>query len=352
MTKGLGVSVAVLLASFGWAAPGAARGEEMTRPQISAREVVRGVIAAAEQDWLDDAARDTVVNKLREAASRGAYDAISDPEALCARITTDVRAWSHDPHFTVFYSPSPVRQHDRDQATPAEQAEEQRRAAGDNYGFARVERLDGNVGYLDLRFFADGDGAATASAAMAVLGHTEALVVDLRQNGGGGDSGVATVLLSHLLPGAATRLSELHWKPDGSVRSFWTLPSVPGGKYAGPVYVLTSGETFSAAEGFAYTLQTRRRAVVVGEKTPGAVHPVKYRPLGTHVGVLVPAGRYVDALTGADWTGGVKPDVPVPAAQALTRAHVLALESLIAAEPAAPLTEERRDTLRRLQTVK
>ena len=352
MTKGLGVSVAVLLASFGWAAPGGAHSEEMTRPQISAREVVRGVIAAAEQDWLDDAARDTVVNKLREAASRGAYDAIPDPQALCARITTDVRAWSHDPHFTVFYSPSPVRQHDRDQATPAEQAEEQKRAAGDNYGFARVERLDGNVGYLDLRFFADGDGAATASAAMAVLGHTEALVVDLRQNGGGGDSGVATVLLSHLLPGAATRLSELHWKPDGSVRSFWTLPSVPGGKYSGTVYVLTSGETFSAAEGFAYTLQTRKRAVVVGERTPGAVHPVKYRPLGTHVGVLVPAGRYVDALTGADWTGGVKPDVPVPAAQALTRAHMLALENLIAAEPAAPLTEERKDTLRRLQTVK
>jgi hypothetical protein len=66
----------------------------------------------------------------------------------------------------------------------------------------------------------------------------------LRQNGGGGDSGVAAVLLSHLLPGAATRLSELHWKPDGSVRSFWTLPSVPGGKYLAPVYVLMSGRLF------------------------------------------------------------------------------------------------------------
>jgi C-terminal processing protease CtpA/Prc len=325
----------------------------VTPPQITAQEIVNGVITAAEQDWLDDATRATVVSKLKEASRSGAYDGIVDPEALCARITTDVQAWSHDPHFTVFYSPTPVRQHDRDQATPAEKAEEQKRAAGDNYGFARVERLDGNIGYLDLRFFADSDGSATAFAAMALLGHTDALIVDLRKNGGGGDSGVAAVLLSYLLPGAATRLSELHWKPDGSVRAFSTLPSVPGGKYLGPVYVLMSGETFSAAEGFAYTLQTRKRAVLVGEKTPGGVHPVKYRPLGTHVGVLIPAGRYVDAVTGTDWTGGVKPDVAVPAAQALTRAHMLALEKLIAEEKTATLlTPERKDTLRRLQSAK
>jgi len=348
MPKGVGASV--LLASFGSIALGVAHGEGMTRPQITAQEIVNGVIAAAEQDWLDDATGGTVVSKLKEAASRKAYDAIVDPEALCARITTDVRAWSHDPHFAVFYSPTPVHQHDRDEATPAEKAEEQKRAAGDNYGFARVERLDGNVGYLDLRFFADSDGTATAFAAMAILGHTDALIVDLRQNGGGGDTGVAAVLLSHLLPGGATKLAELHWKPDGSVRSFSTLPSVPGGKYLGPVYVLMSRETFSAAEGFAYTLQTRKRAVLVGEKTLGGVHPVKYRPLGTHVGVLIPAGRYVDALTGADWAGGVEPDIAVPAAQALNRAHMLALQKLIAEEPAAPLTEERKDTLRKLQT--
>lgn len=352
MLRSPAASVMVSLAAFGSMALGMARGEGLARPQVTAREVVDGVIAAAEQDWLDDAMRGTVVGRLKEAASRRAYDAIVDPEALCARITSDVRGWSHDPHFAVFFSPTPVRQHDRDQATPAERAEEQKRAAGDNYGFARVERLDGNVGYLDLRFFADGDGAATAFAAMALLGHTDALIVDLRQNGGGGDDGVAAVLLSHLLPGAATRLSELHWKPDGSVRSFWTLPSVPGGKYLGPVYVLTSRETFSAAEGFSYILHTRKRAVLVGEKTPGGAHPVKYRPLGTHVGVLIPAGRYVDALTGADWSGGVEPDVAVPAAQALTRAHGLALEKLIADEPATALTEERKDTLRRLQTLK
>ena len=348
MPKGVGASV--LLASFGSIALGVAHGEGMTRPQITAQEIVNGVIAAAEQDWLDDATGGTVASKLKEAASRKVYDAIADPEALCARITTDVRAWSHDPHFAVFYSPTPVHQHDRDEATPAEKAEEQKRAAGDNYGFARVERLDGNVGYLDLRFFADSDGTATAFAAMAMLGHTDALIVDLRQNGGGGDTGVAAVLLSHLLPGGATKLAELHWKPDGSVRSFSTLPSVPGGKYLGPVYVLMSRETFSAAEGFAYTLQTRKRAVLVGEKTLGGVHPVKYRPLGTHVGVLIPAGRYVDALTGADWTGGVEPDIAVPPAQALNRAHMLALQKLIAEEPAAPLTGERKDTLRKLQT--
>ncbi len=352
MTTRSGAFVMVSFVFFGSIGLGAARGETTARPKPTAQEIVSGVIAAAEQYWLDDGARGTVVGKLEEAASRKTYDAIADPEALCARITSDVREWSHDPHFALFYSRAPVRQHDRDEATPAEQAEEQKRAAAENHGFARVERLDGNVGYLDLRFFADHDGAPTASAAMALLRHTDALIVDLRQNGGGGDNGVAGVLLSHLLPGGATRLWDMHWKPDGSVRSFSTLPSVPGGNYRGPVYVLTSGDTFSGAEGFTYTLQTRKRAVVVGERTPGGAHPVKYRPLGTHVGVLIPAGRYVDALTGTDWSGGVVPDVAVPAAQALTRAHRLALEKLVAAEPTALLVEERKETLRRLQTVK
>ena len=97
MPEDLGAPMMVLLAAFSSIALGMADGEGMARPQVTAQEIVNGVIAAAEQYWLDDATRGTVVSKLKEAASREAYDAIVDPEALCARITTDVRAWSHDP---------------------------------------------------------------------------------------------------------------------------------------------------------------------------------------------------------------------------------------------------------------
>jgi hypothetical protein len=95
--------------------------------------------------------------------------------------------------------------------------------------------------------------------------------------------------------------------------------------------VLTSDRTFSGAEEFSYNLKNLERATIVGDTTGGGAHPVSrviFEELSTGLGV--PFGRAVNPITGTNWEGvGVIPDVAVPSAQALDKAHVMALETIL-----------------------
>jgi C-terminal processing protease CtpA/Prc len=219
-----------------------------------------------------------------------------------------------------------------------------------NYGFFRVERLPGNVAYLDLRVFIDtNEGSSdTATAAMNFLAHTDALIIDLRQNRGGFPT-MIQLLCSYLFGSEPVLLNTFAFRAGGRHEEWWTLPDVPGTRYGEqkPVYVLTSAETFSAGEEFAYDLQARRRATIVGEVTGGGANPGAMVPLSHGFAAFIPFGRAVNPVTGTNWEGvGVKPDVPVPATEALRTAQVLALRSLLerggatAQEPPGPLLGE------------
>ncbi|MDX1531313.1 MAG: S41 family peptidase, partial [Rhodothermales bacterium] len=194
----------------------------------------------------------------------------------------------------------------------------QRRA--DNYGIARVEVLDGNVGYLDLRGFYSGPPAeAAVDAAMHLLQHTDALIVDLRRNGGG-DPDLVRYVTSYFFD-EPTHLNSLHWR-DGDrevVNEFWTLEETASPQRPDlPLFVLTSDYTFSAGEEFANNLKALGRATLIGETTGGGANPGGMMPAGERFGVFVPTGRAVNPVTGTNWEGvGVEPDVAVPAEEAL-----------------------------------
>ena len=194
------------------------------------------------------------VAKKMEAAVRARldakeYDNITSAKALAKTLTDHLQEVSRDKHLRVSYSydPLPLK---KKRAEPTPQERENRRAmmARWNFGFEKVELLRGNVGYLDLRNFADAELAGdTAVAAMNFLANTDALIIDLRQNGGGSPAMVA--LLSSYLFGQPTHLNDLYSRPRNATHQWWTMPYVPGKRYAGKdVYVLTSRRTFSAAE--------------------------------------------------------------------------------------------------------
>src|SRR5690606_18540332 len=107
-----------------------------------------------------------------------------------------------------------------------------------------------NVGYLKFNMFAEPEICGpTATAAMNFLANVSALVIDMRQNGGGSPAMVAYV--STYLFNTPTHLNDLYTRMDDSTRQWWTVPYVPGERLAAqPVYVLTSSRTFSAAEEF------------------------------------------------------------------------------------------------------
>jgi C-terminal processing protease CtpA/Prc len=204
-------------------------------------------------------------------------------------------------------------------------------ARSENQGIRRVERLAGDIGYIDTTLVAEpADGAIMISAAMTLVANTKALILDLRGNRGGSTYGMA-YWCSYFFPdGESVHLTDVYRRTTGRTQQFWTLPYVPGERYLDrPVYVLTGPVTFSGAEDLAYNLKVRGRAMLVGERTRGGAHPTGYYPLTEHVTVTVPYARSINPVTGGDWEGvGVTPDLAVAVDEALDVACQHALKGM------------------------
>jgi C-terminal processing protease CtpA/Prc len=195
-------------------------------------------------------------------------------------------------------------------------AEEARR----NYGFVRTEILPGNIGYIRFdAFSASEEARGAAAAAMAFVSHCDAIVFDLRQNGGGSPRMVE--FLGGYLFESPTVLNAFFDRKGKRVSQTKTLETVPGPKVTVPVYLLTAARTFSCAEEFSYDLKSTKRATIVGETTGGGAHPVKGVPLNDRFEIMVPYERAENPVTHDNWEGkGVEPDIKAPADQALEAA--------------------------------
>lgn len=265
---------------------------------------------------------------VRAKQQKGEYDAITSGEAFAEKLTADLQAVSKDKHLRVRYRETPAP------------AQGQRRGPMDglvNYGFVKVDRLDGNVGYLDLRGFMepstdDGKAEEAAVAAMNKLADADALIIDLRKNGGG-NPGMIQLLTTYLYDEGSKpiHLNTFHHRERNETIETWTRETVPGRRFgkSKPVYVLTSNRTFSAAEEFTYNLRNLQRATVVGEVTGGGAHPGGMRPINDHFAIFVPTGRAVNPITKTNWEGvGVQPHIAVSKEEALSVAHADALKKL------------------------
>ena len=310
-------------------------------------QVIDNVLRRLDEGYVFPKKAAEMARAVRARAKRGAYDRIVSAQAFADTLTQDLRAGSHDRHLEVAYQSRSVRDEAPD-AQPSAEERREREAFGRriNYGLERVERLNGNVGYLEIRSF-QFDAAAVdsaLSAAMNFLARTDALIIDVRRNGGGEPTMVAAVC-SYLLP-PNRLINRFYWRPQNRWDEFRT-GSVSGRHYGTtrPVYVLTSDQTFSAAEEFAYDVQTQHRGEIVGDTTGGGAHPGGMRRVAEHFGVWVPSGRAVNPVTGTNWEGtGVRPDVPVGSGEALRTAHLRALERLLGAER----DKERQRVLRQV----
>jgi C-terminal processing protease CtpA/Prc len=252
----------------------------------------------------------------------------TEPKAFAAALTERLRALSGDGHLGLDYSEKPLAA-DKAEAESTYSAAEMERWYGAhlNHGFEQVRRLEGNIGYLDLRVFAPPPMAGdVAAAAMTLLAQSDALIIDLRENGGG-DGALGKLMAAYLFDGKAQPMSGTYHRPTDKLTPSTTPEWVPGRKIGSkkPVYVLTSKRTFSAAEAFAYDLQALKRVTVVGEPSGGGAHPFEYRRVHPHFVLWLAEGRSVNPITRGNWQGtGVKPDVAVAADAALDTALGLA----------------------------
>lgn len=272
------------------------------------------------------------------------YSGLSEEE-LCDRLTADLFAVCADKHLRVR-----IRARELQEGGQTEEAAEaawREYLRITNYRIARVERLDGNVGLLDLRGVPDpANGAKAMAAAMELVSNTDALILDLRKNRGGAPDGVI-FLCSYFFKDEEVLLNNIYDGATKQTKQYWALAWVPGTRYLDkPVYVLTSGFTFSAGEELCYNLQAQQRAVLIGQTTRGGAHPTDGFPLSDTVEITVPIARSINPITGTNWEGvGVKPDVELPEEQAFPHAYRLALEHIIANAKSAAVVDEARTVL-------
>jgi peptidase S41-like protein len=291
--------------------------------------VIDGAIAQLNEFYVFPETAKKMAEAVKAKQKKGDYDSIIDGDAFAKKLTEDFRDVSHDKHLRVNFSPAPMP--DRPEGPPS--ADERARHRKDmermNCGFDKVEILSGNVGYLKFHFFADPEVCGpTAVAAMNFLANVDAIIFDLRENGGGDPKMIA--FISTYLFSEPTHLNDLWERKGDATHQYWTLPYVPGKRLDGkPAYVLTSKQTFSGAEEFSYNLKNLKRATLIGETTGGGAHPVSGHRIDDHFMIGVPFARAINPISKTNWEGtGVEPDIKVPSADALTTAEKLAAEKL------------------------
>jgi hypothetical protein len=259
-------------------------------------------------------------------AQHGDYNDITSGAVFADAVTKDLRAVSNDRHLHVDYAPfkQPATA-PHEQPAPDDLNRMRHQMADNNCGFEKVEILPRNIGYLKFNMFGPPAVCApTASAAMNLLAHTRALIIDLRENGGG-DPAMVDFIVSYLFD-THEHINDLYNRSDDETTQYWTLPWVPGERLTTqPVYVLTSHGTFSGAEEFTYDLKNLKRATIVGETTGGGAHPVRGVPIDAHFNIAVPVARPINPVTKTDWEGtGITPDYKTSRDDALSTAVKLA----------------------------
>lgn len=308
-------------------------GPDRTIDAAERRAVIDGVIHRLNEAYVFPDTAKAMERAIRERQRSGAYDRITSAQVFADSLTAHLQVVSRDRHLRVRYVARGVPPEAGGDG-PSPEDREQAKIFGQrvNFGFERVERLAGNVGYLEIRSFGfdTADVSSVAATAFTFLGNTDALIIDVRRNGGGSPHMVAQVT-SYLFGPEPVHLNSLYWRPDNRTDDFYTSAKVPGTRYGPdkPLYVLTSRNTFSGAEEFAYNLQSRRRATIVGDTTGGGAHPGGPRRVTNYFAVWVPSGRAINPITKTNWERvGVRPDVAVASDQALRTAHLAALRGL------------------------
>lgn len=293
--------------------------------------IVRELAQAINEEYVFPDKAKLIVERLEAKEKSGAYAGMSTLQELASALTADLRQPTRDLHLTVRASLQPLPDISPE-PTPEMEKMMLGRLKASNFGVRKIETLPGNIGYIDLRMFAPASlSKDIISAAMQVVANTDALIVDLRNNGGGDPHTVA--FMSSYLFDKRTHLNDMVWREGSRRESFWTQEEVPGKRFGDEkkIYVLTSKKSFSGAEEFSYNMQQLKRATLVGETTAGGAHPGGVRRLHPHLTVFIPNGRPINPISKSNWEGtGVVPDVSVAADDALRTAQRLALTALLA----------------------
>ena len=321
-------------------------------PLFTASMVVSGTVKATsctdiskiiseklQETYVIEGTADKLTQLIQSHAFMNACNRKKTPENLADFFTTELNKIADDKHLSVVYDPAWVEELKAYRSSEQTEAFADKRVMEtptDNYGFKKVQILDGNIGYVDIRMFSDSHlGGETLENTMKFLKNSDGIIIDLRNNFGGSPFMVNT-LASYFFDLETVHLLTFESRENGKLTEVqdWTSPYVPGPRFKDiPLYILISGNSASAAEAFSYVMKSLNRATLVGEVSAGAAHARTAEVINDNYILTLPNSRPVDPRTKGNWEKiGVMPNIETGSDTALDVAHAEILNTLIKEE--------------------
>jgi C-terminal processing protease CtpA/Prc len=281
--------------------------QDLAKNEIA--EIVEKIPGLISKNYVLSEKREYISNEFAKKIKSKKYFNISNPDSLAKTLSRDLREISNDKHLYVNYLKTSDRKEEFD--WDAWEKEERILEKKQNFGFIEVKILESNIGYIKItEFMHPQRGMQTAVAAMKFVENADGLIIDLRGNGGG-YGGLMHYILNHYFDGGPTHISTTFYSNKDELPSKQYTSDLVYGKLrvSTPLYIITNGKTGSAAEFFAYTLQSFEKAKIIGQPTAGAAHMNSFYPLNEHFRVSISTGAPINPRTKTNWENtGVIPD--------------------------------------------
>ncbi len=276
--------------------------------------------------------------KFRQKIEQGIYNTFTEPKEFARKVTDDLIVIVKDKHFN-FRVIESSEIGEKPESALHHPVRYYHLGIKENLGFIKLEWIEGNIGYLKIiRFNNFNDVKDRIVAAIKFMENADAIIIDIRDNGGGSGDILSSYFLKY-----PTQLTGWYSREDDFLTEFWTIKDIDIEPMTDvPLFLLTSDKTFSASESFAYDMKVNKRSVLVGDTTKGGANSVDLFQIDNQFEIYIPTARAINPVTGSNWEGiGVIPDISVPSETALDTAIVLAR---IAGEKYANLKEVKLKT--------
>ena len=277
--------------------------------------------------YLDTAIK--MSNRIKEQLNSGAYNTIANPDIFARVLNADLQTVYSDLHMRIYYDAC----FEKALKTRSYMESVTRRmnflqvAKQKNYGFPDVRILDGNIGYVSITQFYDlnEQSIEVVKNVFSFLKNVNALIIDIRENPGG-EPDMVKYICSYFFK-EKTHLND-YYDRHTSTNQYWTNPIASSAIFAlTPVYILVNNHTYSAAEEFAYDLQSLHRATIIGQTTGGAAHWVSSNSISNGFIGNIPFRKAINPVTGKNWEKtGVRPNVNIDEKNALNTALATAYD--------------------------
>jgi hypothetical protein len=258
-----------------------------------------------------------IATHLLQEYKNGKFNQIKDWNTFDSITTQSLRSFSHDGHLYVHHDSKTVKELLAAQSKGVDSNSTEQfsydpfyygsGAIEKNFGFREVKILEENIGYIKLsEINISTKSLPVLFAAMEFISNTKALVIDLRDNGGGG-SELGSVFHSFFLP---KDIPLLEFKTRNGPSSMdKTVLWLTEKKYDKPLFIIVNKGTASAAEAFAYSLQNKKRAKIIGQQSAGAANMNSWYVVNEQIYVSVSTAAPTLPGTEESWEQkGIQPD--------------------------------------------